>query len=394
MFTETGFSPVQVGPNEGFAAVKEQLEAAYPALALSCAEIDGEDVLQSEHGGMRVFWVFRGEGEVYLPEGYRTQEGDGHSLPSDYKPEPVDPAFAGMLRVLEERFDSLTADAAVQARLILDRRQNGVFLGDIAAHLWALDQLPRPWSGDPQVEETLEALFGVYRGQGYSVKQTSSYERVMPGDQLVACGDEQILVRGRFECMSVEKKDRAASHVSTARRLRFLKDTAGGCSFDFEPVRRLPLTWYVDYPGQEGDGVNFINAHVVNIPEELSSTHFHPVRPLNGGLPQTEMYLVLDPEDYGIVNQDRDPEILLFPDLRDLRQYERHALKRGDLVYIPPGVGHRGLDVFVNVLTIPGFKPHNEIYIDQDILDRTGGEAPYNENGLARKNYERLEDYL
>ncbi|MFP4173209.1 MAG: hypothetical protein ACLFV4_09890, partial [Candidatus Hydrogenedentota bacterium] len=72
----------------------------------------------------------------------------------------------------------------------------------------------------------------------------------------------------------------------------------------------------------------------------------------------------------------------------------RHALKRGDLVYIPPGVGHRGLDVFVNVLTIPGFKPHNEIYIDQDILDRTGGEAPYNENGLARKNYERLEDYL
>jgi len=394
MFTKTTFSPVQVGQNKGFAAIKEQLEAAYPALALSFTEIDGEDVLRSEHGGMRVFWVFRGEGEVYLPEGYRTQEGDGHSLPGDYKPEPIDPDFAEMLRVLEEGFESLTADAGVQVSLILERRQNGTFLGDIAAHLWALDQLPRPWSEDRRVEETLEALFGVYRDQGYSVKQTSSYERVMPGDQIVACGDDQIPVRGRFECMSIEKTDRTESHVSTVRRLRFLKDTAGGCSFDFEPVRRLPLTWYVDYPGQEGDGVNFVNAHVVNIPEELSSTHFHPVRPLNGGLPQTEMYLVLDPQDYGIVNKDRDPEILLFPDLHDLRQYERHALKRGDLVYIPPGVGHRGLDVFVNVLTIPGFKPHNEIYIDQDILDRTGGDAPYNENGLARKNYERLEDYL
>ncbi len=394
MVTETGLSPVQVGQNEGFAAIKKQLETAYPALALSFTEIDGEDVLHSEHGGMRVFWIFRGEGEVYLPEGYRTQEGDGHSLPGDYKPEPIDPAFAEMLRVLDEGVEALTADAAVQARLILDRRQNGTFLGDIAAHLWTLDQLPRPWSEERQVEETLEALFGVYREQGYSVKQTSSYERVMPGDQIVACGDEQIPVRGRFACMSIEKTDRSESHISTARRLRFLKDTAGGCSFDFEPVRRLPLTWYVDYPGQKGDGVNFVNAHVVNIPEELSSTHFHPVRPLNGGLPQTEMYLVLDPQDYGIVNKDRDPEILLFPDLRDLRQYERHALKRGDLVYIPPGVGHRGLDVFVNVLTIPGFKPHNEIYIDQDILDRTGGGAPYNENGLARKNYERLEDYL
>ncbi len=394
MFTQTALSPVQIGQNEGFAAIKEQLEAAYPALVLSFTEIDGEDVLQSEHGGMRVFWIFRGEGEVYLPEGYRTQEGDGQSLPSDYKPEPIDPAFAEMLRVLEEGFESLTADAAVQVRLILDRRQNGTFLGDIAAHLWALDQLPRPWAEDAQVEETLEALFGVYRDQGYSVKQKGSYERVMAGDQLVACGDEQIPVRGRFACMSIEKTDRTESHISTARRLRFLIDTAGGCSFDFEPVRRLPLTWCVDDPGQEGDGVNFVNAHVVNIPEELSSTHFHPVRPLNGGLPQTEMYLVLDSEDYGIVNKGRDAEILLFPNLRDLRQYERHALKQGDLVYIPPGVGHRGLDVFVNVLTIPGFKPHNEIYIDQDILDRTGGDAPYNENGLARKNYERLEDYL
>ncbi len=69
-------------------------------------------------------------------------------------------------------------------------------------------------------------------------------------------------------------------------------------------------------------------------------------------------------------------------------------LQPGDLVLIPPGVGHRGLDVFVNVLTIPGFKLHNEYYIDQHIRDAVGNRAPYNEAGLVRKNFDRIEDYL
>ena len=34
-------------------------------------------VLRSAYGGMRVFWIYRGEGEVFVPKGYRTQEGDG-----------------------------------------------------------------------------------------------------------------------------------------------------------------------------------------------------------------------------------------------------------------------------------------------------------------------------
>jgi hypothetical protein len=106
------------------------------------------------------------------------------------------------------------------------------------------------------------------------------------------------------------------------------------------------------------------------------------------------MYLVLDPYSRGLAAHGREASILLFPDLTDLRHCEQHALAPGDLVYIPPGTGHRGLDVFVNVLTIPGFKPHNEFYIDQDIRDRTDGRSPFNANGLARKNYTRLEDLL
>ena len=202
-------------------------------------------------------------------------------------------------------------------------------------------------------------------------------------------------IRVVFHGMTIEYKSSTQSHVSTARRLSYLLDTAGGCSFDFEPYRRLPLTWYVESPGGHGDGVNFVNSHVVNIPRELSSTHFHPPIILeNGGIPQTEMYLVLDPKTCGIDDKGRKPGILLFPDLRDRTQYRQLDLQPGDLVLIPPGVGHRGLDVFVNVLTIPGFKPHNEYYIDQHILDATGGASPYNKEGLVRKNLENIEDFL
>ena len=343
---------------------------------------------------MRVFWLFRGEGEVFLPEGYRTQEGDGEPLPESYRADGLDPAFAALLDTLEEGLASMTPQAAEQAQAILGRRREDAFLGDVAAHLWSLEHLPRPWSEDAQVEAALVSLFDVYRDQGHSTKVAGSHERLIAGDQLIACGEERVRVRGRFGCLSLEKAGRTASHVSTARRLRHLLDTAGGCSFDFDPFRRLPLTWYMDHPGQRGDGENFVNSHVVNIPAELSSTHFHPRRSPAGGLPQTEMYLVLDPRAYALETWGREASILAFPDLADLGRYEQRPLRPGDFVYIPPGVGHRGLDVFVNVLTVPGFKPHNEIYIDRDIRDRTDGKSPYNENGLDRKNYERLEDFL
>jgi len=187
---------------------------------------------------------------------------------------------------------------------------------------------------------------------------------------------------------------RTTSHVSTVRRLRYLVDSAGGCNPDFDPFRRLPLTWYANYPGESGDGLNWVNSHVVNIPKETSPSHFHPRKPLVGGLPQAEMYLVLDPQTYKLNTWGRKASIVLFPDLGDLRRFEQHALEPGLFVYIPPGTGHRGLDVFVNVLTIPGFKPNNEFYIDRDIRDLAKGASPYNENLLGSKNYARLEDLL
>lgn len=384
-----------VGDNPSFREIKSQLEQAYPDLVLSFGRVDGEARLQPEHGGMRVCWLFEGRGSVFLPAGYRTKEGDGAALPDDYRPEPMDDTWAEILNTLEDAWSTLSTEVRTHVAQILSRRKNGIFTGDISAYLWSLEHLRRPWSDIPEVEAALVSLFRIHGEIGHSVKQSSSFEEIKAGDQLVACGDERIQVRGRFAFLSIENKERRHSHVSTARRLSYLLDTAGGCSFDFEPYRRLPLTWHVDSPGGLGDGLNFVNAHVVNIPRELSSTHFHPpVVRERGGIPQTEVYLVLDPKICGIDDKGREPAILLFPDLRDLTRYEKIDLTPGDLVLIPPGVGHRGLDAFVNVLTIPGFKPHNEFYIDQHILDATAGGSPYNESGLNRSNFACIEAFL
>jgi hypothetical protein len=377
-----------------FADVKAALEGDHPGLNLTVVRVDGESVLNAEHGGMRIFWLYRGAGEVFLPKGYRTQEGDGGRLPSVYQPIKTEPAFADTIQLLKSRLSTIAPAALAAVQAVVGRLRGEVFVGDIAGELWKLEQAPRPWSREEQIEAAIASLFSAYRERGYSTKQVDSYESLMAGDQLIASGQEAIRVRGRFECLALEKFDRRTSHVSTVRRLRYLLDTAGGCNPGFAPFRRLPLTWYANYPGESGDGLNFANSHVVNIPKETSPTHFHPVKPTDGGMAQTEMYLVLDPQTYQLNPSARPASLTVFPDLRELRRYEQHRLAPGTFVYIPPGTGHRGLDVFVNVLTIPGFKPHNEYYLDHEICEAAKGESPYNENFPAPRNFTRLEDLL
>jgi hypothetical protein len=384
----------QLEEQRQFASVKAILEADHPRLTLSVVKIEGEGDLRSERGGMRIFWLYRGKGEVFVPRGYRTQEGDGGRLPGAYLPDRLDPAFADTIQLLKGRLSAIAPTAVEPVRAIVGRLRGTAFVGDIAGDLWKLEQVPRLWSREAAVEEAIASLFSTYREQGYSTKQVDCYEALNAGDQVIACGEEVICVRGYFECLALEKQDRKQSHVSMVRRLPYLLDTSGGCNPDFAPFRRLPLTWYMNYPGESGDGLNFVNSHVVNIPKETSPTHFHPVKPPHGGLAQTEMYLVLDPRTYQLNTSGRPASLIVFPDLRDLRRYEQHSLTPGTFVYIPPGTGHRGLDVFVNVLTIPGFKPHNEYYLDREICDVAKGEAPYNENFPAARNYTSLEDLL
>jgi hypothetical protein len=382
-----------VDDESAFAPVRAMFDDDHPGIKLTLADVDGPCELTSQQGGMRVFWIYRGRGEVFLGKGYRTQEGDGTRLPDDYRPDPIEPAFLDLLKVIQSGAGTVTAKAETPVKAILGRWKGDAFTGDFAGDLWKLVQIPRPWSTDRRVEESLAALMSVYRRQGFSTKQADSWEPLQEGDQVIACPGAAVKVRGRFRALAMENTARAASHVSAVRRLRYLVDSAGGCNPDFAPFRRLPLTWQVNYPGETGDGPNWVNSHVVNIPKETSPSHFHPPKAAAGSRPQSEMYLVLDPKTYRLNTWGRQASILLWPDLRDLGRFEQHALVPGTFVYIPPGTGHRGLDAFVNVLTVPGFKPDNEFYIDRDLRDLGRG-SPYNAKLLEIKNYRQIEDLL
>lgn len=377
-----------------FDALAQFVRERHGHLQFGRTQVDGQSVLTSEHGGLKIFWAYAGEGEVYLPAGHRTKEGDGEPLPAEYTPDPIDHTFADALDCLKGSFAALRSQAQVPVHAILSRRRatgnGGVYAGEYANDLWKLAHVPQPWSPDSAVGDALAYLFANYRRYGFSEKAAGSYEPVRAGDQLIVAGDEQLNVRGSLQFLTVEHIGRRESHVSRSMRLRYLKDTSGGCNFDFDPFRRLPLTWYLTLPDEQDDGLNFINSHVVNIPRETSPTHFHPANPVNGGLPQDEIYLVLDPASYRLNTYGRQASLVAYPDLHDLGRYEEHALQPGDLVYIPAGVGHRGMDVFANVITIPGFKPNNEYYIDRDLAEAGVSEAVANHNLFHIKNYAEL----
>ncbi|NUM52620.1 MAG: hypothetical protein HUU46_03150 [Candidatus Hydrogenedentes bacterium] len=372
-----------------FAALCADLRSAHPELRFDRFELAGGDAeLRVAHGGARVYWIYRGEGEVFLPGGYCTKEGDGHRLPGVYRPEPVDPVFAAVLNTVRANLGSVRPEARPAIDAILARQTDTGYVGDYANDLWKLEHAPRPWSDDNVVERAIESLWKHCAKAGYSRKTGGSYERVMEGDQLAVSGNRPLRVRGSFACLTVEKPDTQAKHIPSVMRLRYLRDSSGGCNFDFDPFRRLPLTWHMTKPGERGDGINFVNSHVVNIAKETSPSHFHPPTATGGGKPQHEIYLVLDPGAYGLSTYGRQAQLYTWPSLRELDRMVAYDLRPGDFVHIPPGVGHRGIDVFVNVITVPGFKPHNEYYIDADLRDCAA--ASYNADLAGLKNYDDL----
>ena len=378
---------------ERFNTFCSSFENNHPDLHFGRFSLQNEEtLLKSDHGGMKLYWIFEGSGEVLLRKGVRTREGDGAPLPAMYLPEAISPTLADLLTILVTGYNTFSETARGPIDSILSRRQGLHYIGDYANDLWKLAHIPRPWSPDTRVQQAVELLFSHVLNSGYSIKQEDSFEPIMQGDQLCVTGEEPLVVRGTFTCLTLEHAGRRTRHIPPAMRLRYLRDSSGGCNFDFDPFRRLPLTWYMGHVDEQGDGVNFVNSHVVNIARETSPTHFHPRCGPGGGLPQYEIYLVLQPQIYELNMYGRKASLVVFPDLMDLHRHEEHALRPGSLVCIPPGVGHRGLDVFVNVLTVPGFKPHNEYYIDQEIHDATQGAAPCNENLFGIKNYTRLED--
>ncbi|MAF11171.1 hypothetical protein CMK11_12035 [Candidatus Poribacteria bacterium] len=364
--------------SSNFAQVADEFGRWNPACALGRGVVEGEGEITCD--GLRYLWLESGAGECFIPAGKRTQEGDGKPLGAEYVPDPLPASVMDALATLEASSESFASALQGPVQAIVDRRRGAHFIGDVAGEIWLLLEsgVPRgEWTNSENVQAALDVVLGAYRELGWSEKSVSSWEPVMAGDQLAVTADAPLRVRGSFRYWSIDVTDRAETHTSVARRLNHLRDTAGGCNFAFDAFRRLPLTWIAT--DDAGDGVNVVNSHVVNIATETSRTHYHPVEPVGGGKPQSEMYLVLDPGVYGLKTYGRTASLVTFPDVEDLSRYEQTPLTPGATVYIQPGTGHRGLDTFVNVITLPGFKPRNEIYLDQRIKDSAGGKAPYNE---------------
>ena len=361
---EVYFAAGHIDEAASLESVSELFAVWNPGLKFGIARSSGEEAWSCP-AGSRVCWIQDGAGEVFLPAGYRTKEGDGEPLPQIYRPEPASPEWLEGVRYAQTRLESLRGEPRNAVERICSRMRGGFYSGDAANELWTWIE----HNAEPPDEKFAEfiALFArIYDQIGYSVKSVSGWEPVQGGDQILV-GPESLRVRGNLRYWFIETST-PITHISALRRLRYLKDTAGGCNFQFDAFRRMSLTYYANRgvtPGNP-DGVNQFNSHFVNIAAETSRAHYHPRVAVGGGRPQSEMYLVMDPGVYGLSTYGRKASVTLYPEVEganaDLSERVDIPLEVGSVVYITPGTGHRGVDVFANVVVLPGYKPKNQFF--------------------------------
>ncbi|MBI3970796.1 MAG: hypothetical protein HY332_05865 [Chloroflexi bacterium] len=389
----------------------DAVAAACPGFRVSAGTWDGEHDFAAP-AGVRYLWLVDGSADVLLLTGYRTQEGDGEALPPAYVAEALPDVARAHLEALRDALarDAIHPQVRAPVAALCARATDGTYRGDIRGDLWLLLESgvdTHDWAATTPARLALRWFVHHCGELGWSTKQAGGWERLSAGDQLVATPTCAVRVRGWFRFWAIEHTGRTEATCSAVRRLRYLRDTAGGCSPGFDAFRRLNLTWqpteaarqrvatavadpesavpgtWADVDADGGlrdpgpvdpDAPNRLNSHVLHIEAAQSRTHYHPEEPIGGGAAQHEFYFVLDPAAYGLrAPAGAMPRLYTFPDVHDWRQYEVTDLTPGLAAYVPPGTGHRGVDAFVNVVTIPGFKPRNEMYVDRQIREQGAG---------------------
>ena len=377
---------VVIGHRDDARSVQEiaaVFSSAYPGYRLGYARTDGEvQVAAPPDGASRVLWLDSGSCLAWVPSGHRTNEGDGEPLPAAYVPDALRPADHDALRSLQGALGHAHPRAARSLAGLASRYDGIAFRGEAAADLWGLLETGLPhdlWIEGTAGRAALEYLLLRYRELGWSTKrEPGSFEPFRAGDQLLATAREPLRLRGACGYWWMDVPRANALPCASTRRLRYLKDTAGGCAPGFDAFRRLTLTWQpFSGTAERPDGVNVVNSHVVHIAADQSRTHYHPAGAVGGGLPQVEFYFVLARTDFGL--HGGGPSALhIYPDIGDWTSAQSIALRPGSVVLIPPDTGHRCIDVLANVVTVPGFKPGNEIYVDAAIALQTAGKGIYN----------------
>ena len=344
--------------------IYDSFHDAHPELKIGYEEFEGEGEFTAQHEGIRFIWIEQGEGEVYLDVGYRTQEGDGEKLPDCYTSEKVDTENLPILQAIAENLDTLHPKVLLHVESILSRFDGEITTGDISNEIrlmveTGIDQFD--WTSRPKVRRSFELLLENYSQMGWSTKQEGSFEPIKVGDQLTVTTDEPVRVRGKFRYWWIEDTSIFMTHVSTVRRLNYIKNAATKPS-EFLGLA-MPWLCYTETEDKL-DGVNSVNNHVFHITDQNSQTHYHPSEAIGGGKPQHEIHIALEPNALGIEIQKHDSYIDIFPEVEDLTVHQKIELSPGTVVYIPPATGHRTVNAVVSVLGIPGFKLNNTILLD------------------------------
>ncbi len=214
--------------------------------------------------------------------------------------------------------------------------------------------------------------------------EDDAFKALEPGDVIALAPGKSVSFKGSGKFWAIKSATNHSLPYEGISRLSDLADTSGGCNNSENAFRRLQVAWEDTKDDSKPDGDNVVGCHVIWIAEESSRSHYHPVPPTHGGVNQHEMYLVLDPEDFGLKGDCGTPGVWTYPDYGCWDEPHFTPLKPGDVFFIAAPAVHRAVDILTCVVALPGFKPDNDRYVDQDIYEQSNGQAPCNLSKVIR----------
>ncbi len=225
----------------------------------------------------------------------------------------------------------------------------------------------------------------VQKGGGTAVLNNTEHSKVAVGDIILLKPNTTMMIDSLVDLVAFTTPESPSDSIPSFIRPDWdlnITDVAGGCATETNAYRRILLTWQ----GKVGKYLfKSLNAHRVRITD--SFTHYHP---LEGGF--DEFYLVQMVQPGAAIITSSHYDLIENPDhitpTQTKNLFKRTTLKVGDLVYLPRGMVHRGVDgVLAQVITVPGFIPGAEIGVDHhlksinDRLNLTGNDAlPYHKS--------------
>lgn len=217
-----------------------------------------------------------------------------------------------------------------------------------------------------QVEgEDTQRLAFVQRGGGTAEFADGTFSKISVGDIIHLPPQQTIKTDSLIDYLVFTVPDPLPEGFPSVIRPDWdenITDTPGGCATATGAYRRILLTWQKE----AGPYVyHALNAHRVRITD--SFTHYHPVE---GGFDEFYLVQMVQPGGQLITSNQThkiiNPESVQPEEVEGLLQSTE--LQVGDLVYLPRGVIHRGLDgVLAQVITVPGFIPGSEIGVDHHL---------------------------